>query len=110
MSDGFTNTLWRINLDQAMQGVSEWQNITNKTKNFPLYSFSYHVAVNYSDKIYFYGGSRSYTGPVNKFVAGFRKAKMEMPETISILDLKSMIWSTGQTLGKPRDDFASTFD
>jgi len=64
----------------------------------PLYSFSHHCAVSYKNKLNFYGGTRFYTGPVNKFVVGFRKKKMEVPEYVNILDLKTLVWSTGPSV------------
>ncbi len=102
--------MWRINLDKAISGKADWEDITSQTKNLPPYSFSHHCAVAYKSKIYFYGGTRFYSGPVNKFVVGFRKKKMEVPESVNIIDLKTLTWSMGPSITQARDDFASAFD
>lgn len=35
---------------------------------------------------------------------------MEVPESVNILDLKSLTWSMGSSITQARDDFASAFD
>lgn len=35
---------------------------------------------------------------------------MEVPECVNILDLKTLVWSTGPSVTQARDDFASAFD
>lgn len=35
---------------------------------------------------------------------------MEVPESVNILDLKSLTWSMGPSITQARDDFASAFD
>ena len=38
------------------------------------------------------------------------KKKMEVPESVNIIDLKTLTWSMGPSITQARDDFASAFD
>lgn len=111
LAQGILSSLWRVHLPTAVSGEVEWEDITSQTARAPQYGFSHHCGVCFKDKLYFFGGSRLYTGKQgNKFDLSYRKQQNSVPENINILDLPSMTWSVGPALAEPRDDFAWAFD
>jgi hypothetical protein len=62
LKEGPLNNIWRANLDIAVRGNVQWENIGKWTSMQPPFSYSHHCGVCWQGKLYFYGGSRAYAG------------------------------------------------
>lgn len=47
LKEGPLGDLWRVNLEDAMNGNANWEDLTNVPLDKPQYNFSHHCAVYY---------------------------------------------------------------